>query len=98
MNHPFALVAALLITGLSFSTTARAEASSEAYRQVSAIGLDLSTPAGRKAYQRRIEKAANALCVDATGPAPAGQVDPSCKAEAMNDVRRQLAAVRTHRF
>ena len=98
MNHPSALVAALLITGLSFSATARAEASNLPSRHVSAAGLDLSTPAGLKAYERRIEKAANALCVDASGPAPAGRVDPLCKRDALNEARRQLDTVRTHKF
>ena len=98
MNHAFALGAALLVTGLSFSATARAEASNLVSREVSAIGLDLSTPAGLKAYERRIEKVANALCVDATGPAPAGRVDPLCKSEALKEARRQLEMVRTTKF
>ena len=93
MKHLVALLAAFLLTGLSFSATAQAQGAGSTQRQVRFDGLDLSTPQGMKALHRRLEHAANAVCVDVTGPSRAGLVDPTCKAAALVEANRQLAHV-----
>ena len=91
MKHLVALMAALLLTGLSFSATAQAQGAGSTQRQVRLDDLDLSTAEGLKTFHRRLEHAANAVCVDVTGPSRAGLVDPTCKAAALVEANRQLA-------
>ena len=91
MKHLVALLAAFLLTGLSFSATAQAQGTGSTQREVRVDGLDLSTAEGMKALHRRLEHAANAVCVDVSGPSRAGLVDPTCKAAALAEANRQLA-------
>jgi UrcA family protein len=48
-------------------------------REVRYDDLDLSTAAGMKAIQRRIENALDDVCYDPNGPGPAGAVNTACK-------------------
>lgn len=52
--------------------------------------LDLSTPAGLKALDHRIKQAADQACLDASGPAPAQQVDLGCVADAIASAHAQV--------
>jgi len=52
--------------------------------------LDLSKPADRRVLQIRMNQAANALCLNPTGPAPGVTVDATCKSDAVQAARAQL--------
>jgi UrcA family protein len=58
----FALAAAALTTGLLVGTTVNAAAFETRSIDVSYADLDVATPAGRAALERRIELAADRIC------------------------------------
>jgi UrcA family protein len=91
MNRCLAAFLALLFASLTISSACFAQANGEATLLVNYDDLDLSTPAGVKALQRRIELTANRVCTDATGPFPTG-VDFYCKVDALRDARTQIPA------
>ena len=89
MNRSILLAAAILITCVTFSTTCLAE-TDQASRLVRVDDVDLSTSAGAAELNRRLHQAANEVCLDVTGPSPAGRVDPKCKSDALKRARAQL--------
>lgn len=91
MNRCLALACALLFASLAVSSACFAEPIERATRMVTYDDLDLSTTSGVKALRRRIEVALNQLCLDPSGPAPGGTVDPSCKSDGWQAVRSQMA-------
>lgn len=62
-----------------------------ATRLVAYGDLDLSTTRDRKVLHRRLEQALNQVCLDPSGPAPAGTIDPTCKSDGWRAVRPQVA-------
>lgn len=98
MNRSIALAAAVLITCVTFSTTCLAETGDRSDRLVRFDDLDLATRSGAAELNRRLDQAANEVCLDVTGPSPAGKVDAKCKSDALKSARAQLetASYRQH--
>jgi len=90
MNRCFAAFLALLFASITVSSACLAEPITEARVLVRYDDLDLSSPAGMKTLQRRIERAANGVCPDASGPSPGVQVDLGCRADALVAARSQV--------
>jgi len=86
MNRALALLLSLLLAAVAVSSAFAASRDSQS-RIVSYDDLDLSTAAGVKALHRRLGHAANQICLDATGPAPAASVGATCRAEAWGNAR-----------
>jgi UrcA family protein len=91
MNRFLATFLALLFASLTVSSACLAETDGQATRLVAYADLDLATPQGMRTLHQRIERAANDVCLDVSGPAPAGHVDAACKADALVDARGQAA-------
>ena len=72
MNCCFAAFLALLFASITVSSACLAQPIVETRVLVRYADLDLSTPEGMKALNCRIEKAANRVCPDASGPSPGG--------------------------
>lgn len=92
MNRPRALLLSLLLTALAVSSAFAAPRDNPS-RIVSYGDLDLSTAAGVKALHRRLGHAANQICLDASGPAPAASVGATCRAEAWGNARARAKSV-----
>ena len=92
MNRPLALLLSLLLAALAVSSAFAAPRESQS-RIVSYDDLDLSTSAGVKALHRRLGHAANQICLDASGPAPAASVGSACRAEAWGNARANAKIV-----
>jgi UrcA family protein len=90
MNRCFAAFLALLCASLTVSSACFAQSKGHATRLVPYSDADLSTPAALKALHRRIDLTANQVCLDVSGPAPGGQVDAGCRAEAVANARSQI--------
>ncbi len=80
MNRYLALACALLFASLTVSSACFAGSVDPGVKPVPYDDLDLSTEGGVKALHRRIEAALNQVCLDPSGPSPAGTVDMACKA------------------
>lgn len=93
MNRCLAIGFALQFGSLTLSSASVAEPIERATRMVTYDELDLSTTSGVKALRRRIEQALNQVCLDPSGPAPGGTVDPTCKSDGWRAVRPQVAIV-----
>ena len=91
MNRCLAFACALLFASLSVSSTCFAQPIVRATRLVAYDDLDLSTTRDRKVLHRRLEQALNQMCLDPSGPAPAGTIDPTCKSDGWRAVRPQVA-------
>ena len=92
MNRPLALLLSLLLAAVTVSSACAAPTDSHS-RIVSYGDLDLSTAAGVKALNHRLGHAANQICLDASGPAPAVSVGATCRADAWANARAQVANV-----
>ena len=92
MNRPFALLLSLLLAAVAVSSAFAAPKDSQS-RIVSYDDLDLSTAAGVKALHRRLGHAANQICLDASGPAPAASVGATCRADAWGNARAKAKTV-----
>jgi UrcA family protein len=92
MNRPLALLLSLLLTALAVSSALAAPRDSQS-RIVSYDDLDLSTATGVNALHRRLGHAANQICLDASGPAPAASVGAECRAEAWRNARAKAKSV-----
>jgi UrcA family protein len=90
MNRCLAAFLALLFASITVSSACFAEPSGQATRLVRFDDLDLSTSEGVKALHRRINNAANQVCLDASGPSPGVQVDLGCRADALAAARWQI--------
>ena len=88
MNRPLAFLLSLLVAAVTVSSACGAPADSQS-RIVAYDDLDLSTPSGVKALNRRLGDAANQICLDASGPAPAASVGSACRADAWRIARLQ---------
>ena len=97
MNRSIALAAAVLITCVTFSTTCLAETADHADRLVRLDDLDLATRSGAAELNRRLDQAANEVCLDVTGPSPAAKVDAKCKSDAVKNARAQLETASNRR-
>lgn len=98
MNRCLAAFLALLFASLTVSSACLAEPNGQATQLVRYDNSDLSTVQGVKALKRRIELAANRVCLDVSGPSPGGQVDLGCRADALASARSQIeAAIAQHR-
>jgi UrcA family protein len=93
MNRALASLLALLFASITVSSACLAEPDDRTSRQVAYGDLDLSAPAGVNVLDRRIELTANQVCLDMTGPSPAGVVDSTCKAEALRSAHQQIEHV-----
>lgn len=90
MTRSLTMMLALFCAALTISSACTAEpASAEVVRYQD---LDLSRPGQVRILQQRIERAANAMCLHASGPSPAATVDATCKLEAVRAAREQVAA------
>lgn len=90
MNRCLVAFPALLSASLTISSACLADPAGQATRLIRYNDLDLSTPDGLKALDRRIELTANQVCMDVSGPSPGGQVDLGCKADAVAGARLQI--------
>ena len=90
MNRCFAAFLALLFSSVAVSSACLAQAVDHGTLLVPYEDRDLATPAGLKALERRIDLAANRVCIDVSGPSPGGQMDLGCKAEAVANARLQI--------
>ena len=90
MNRCLAALLALLFASLTVSSACFAEPNGQAIQLVRYDDRDLSTSEGLRALKRGIELAANRVCLDASGPAPGGQVDLGCKADAVKSTHSQI--------
>lgn len=91
MSRCLGFARALLFASLTVSSACFGQPIVRATRLVSYSDLDLSTARGQKTLHRRLEQALNQLCLDPSGPAPGGTVDPSCKSDGWLAVRPQMA-------
>jgi UrcA family protein len=92
MNRPLALLLSLLLAAVAVSS-AFAAPNDNPSRIVPYDDLDLSTAAGVKALHRRLGHAANQICLDASGPAPAASVGATCRADAWGNARAKAKTV-----
>lgn len=92
MNRPLAFLLSLLLAALAVSSAFAAPRDNSS-RIVSYGDLDLSTAAGVKALHRRLGHAANQICLDSSGPAPAASVSATCRAEAWGNARAKAKSV-----
>lgn len=91
MNRVLASLLALLFASLAISSACFAGPYDQpARRLVFYDDLDLSTPAGIKAVNRRVEQAAIQLCLDWSGPSPGAQRDLGCMANARTNALWQI--------
>jgi UrcA family protein len=89
MNRYLASLLALLFASLAVSSACFAEPTDQLTQMVRYDDLDLSTAKGMATLHRRIERAANQVCLDWTGPAPGGKVDANCAMNARKNAHRQ---------
>ena len=92
MNRPLALLLSPLLSAVAVSSAFAAPNDSQS-RIVPYDDLDLSTAAGVKALHRRLGQAANQICLDASGPAPAASVGATCRADAWGNARAKAKTV-----
>lgn len=92
MRKTILFTAALLATISALPASAQAPAS----RAVNYAGLDLATPAGRAALDRRIATAVEAVCGSYAGASSyeAREID-RCRAGARTGIETQLAALQS---
>lgn len=90
MNRCLASCLAMTIASTTVSSGCLAQPNGGATTLVHYDDLDLSTPAGLKALDRRIRHAADKVCLEASGPAPGQQVDLPCVADAVASAYAQL--------
>lgn len=91
MNRCLVACLALAFTSASVSSICLADPSGEATLLVQYDDLDLSTPAGLKALNRRIVRAADRACLEASAPAPGEQADSPCIADAIASAHSQIS-------
>jgi UrcA family protein len=91
MNRCLAACITMAIASTVVSSGSLASPNGGATILVQYDDLDLSTSAGRKILDRRIQRAADEACLAAAGPAPGQQVDLPCVAEAIASARAQVA-------
>jgi UrcA family protein len=88
----------ILITATLFTAISAIPASAQgpATQSVSYAGLDLGTPAGRAALNRRVASAVEAVCGSYAGASgyETGEID-RCRAAARTGIETQLAALRS---
>lgn len=89
MSRCLIILCSLLSASLTVSSACFAEPNGQV-REVRYGDLDLSTPAGVRTLNNRIENAANQVCLDPTGPSPGATVDPTCKVQALQHGRSQI--------
>ncbi|HET8727865.1 MAG TPA: UrcA family protein [Alphaproteobacteria bacterium] len=86
------LTACLALTlACAVSSPAVAEPNGEATLLVQYDDLDLSTPAGLKILDRRLKRAADQACLEASGPARGQQLDLPCIADALAAAHAQVS-------
>jgi UrcA family protein len=90
MKRRLATCLAMSLGSTCISSTCFAAPDGEATLLVQYDDLDLSTPQGLKTLHRRIERAADRVCLAAAGAAPGEQVDLGCRADALAAARRHL--------
>jgi UrcA family protein len=83
MKRSLTTLLALFFAALTISSTCTAASADPGARLVGYDDLDLSQPTHVRILHKRIEQAANAMCLHATGPSPALTVDARCKSEAV---------------
>lgn len=83
MDRQLAASFAMALACSTVSNACFARPDGEASLMVRYDDLDLSTPAGLKVLHRRIEQAADQVCVDAAGLEASQQTDLACRADAM---------------
>jgi UrcA family protein len=88
MNRPLVFLLSLTVAALTVSAACAAPRDNQS-RIVAYDDLDLTTAAGVRALNRRLGQAANEICLDASGPAPAASVGASCRADAWRSGRSQ---------
>jgi len=86
-NRSIAAVAAVFATIVTVSAAAPAQAA-PASIEVGYADLDIRSEAGAEALQRRIDRAASRICVDAGGPL----VVARCRANVVGETKDRLAA------
>jgi len=86
-------ILALLCASVAISSARAAQQNDPSIRLVPYGDLDLSTSRGIRALDRRIEHALNVVCLDPSGPSPAGVVDPDCKSDGWRAAHHQVAIV-----
>ena len=89
MSRSVTSIVALCFAALTVSSACIASDDRES-RLVRYDDLNLSRSDHVKLLQQRVERAANAICTDATGPSPAARVDAACKADALRAARAHL--------
>ncbi|MBW0006638.1 MAG: UrcA family protein [Sphingomonas sp.] len=87
MNRSTKILMTLFAAASVTATSAPAEPAAGVVRYGD---LDLSNPSDLKALHKRMDKAANSLCLNETGPSPAVTVDATCKADAVRAARSQV--------
>ena len=95
MTRSLTILLALFCAALTISSACTAEPASSGV--VRYQDLDLSRPGDVRILHKRVERAANAMCLHASGPSPAATVDASCKVEAVRAARAQVEAPRVER-
>ena len=91
MNRSLTILLALFCAAVTVSSTCIAAPGDPVSHLVRYDDLDLSKSADVRLLHRRIDRAANATCLHATGPSPAATVDMSCKGDAVRAARARAA-------
>ena len=90
MTRSLTMLLAVFFAALTISSTCAAEPATSGV--VHYNDLDLSRAGDVRILHKRIERAANAMCLHATGPSPAATIDATCKTDAVQTARRQVEA------
>jgi UrcA family protein len=91
------LVAALLVTGMGLAMAPRASAAQPAAQErIQISDLDLSTAAGMRMFEQRVDSAIRRVCKAHEARPVYRSLDQlhGCQRQAWRDVRAQLAAIR----
>lgn len=86
-------ILALLCASVAISSACAAQQGNPPTRLVPYGDLNLSTPHGLRALDRRIEHALDVVCFDPTGPSPAGVVDADCKMDGRRAAHQLVSVV-----
>lgn len=92
MTRTLAAAAAAFATFACFATTSPAFAQTSTAVKVS--DLDLSSPAGQAALDKRLAAAARAVCSQSITGSRLTRIDDACVARAKTSIEHQLAARR----
>ena len=83
----------MLLTFALAAVTSTAASAEPATGVVRFDDLDLSRPADVRILHKRMDQAANAICLNPTGPSPAVIVDATCKSDAVRAARAQVGVL-----